>query len=179
VEKQLNHKGNTMKNSIKTLLALGVVTALAAGGTAMVVNAEAISSPTGSDARIAQADNEANESAENEADEGPENAAEDANEVQEMSQYQSLAKITPQQAQQTAEAAQGTAATKVELDVDDGSLVYAVEFSNAEVIVDAGNGQILKTEAEGQEENDATETRIQGSIQVPDNNGGDQGETQR
>jgi uncharacterized membrane protein YkoI len=168
VEKQLNHKGNTMKNSIKTLLTIGVVTAIAAGGTAMVVNAKTISSPTGSNTHIAQADNEANESAENEADEGLENAAEDANEVQEMSQYQSLAKITPQQAQQTAEAAQGTVAIKVALDVDDNSLVYEVEFSDVVVIVDAGNGQVLKTEAEGQEENDATETPIRGSIQVPD-----------
>ncbi len=140
----------------------------------MVANAKG-SSPTTTDAQIAQAaDGEMNDASENEANE----MGEGSEDTQEMSQYQALAKITPQQAQQTAEAAQGGTASRVELDVDDGSLVYAVEFADAEVTVDAGNGQILKTEPNGQEENDAAEASIQGSIQVPDNDQ-EQGETQQ
>lgn len=161
-----------MKNSVKTVLGIGLVTALGAGGVALVANAEGDSPAS---ARIAQAvDSEANEGPEDEANEGPENEAEEGNEAEEMSQYQALATVTPEQAQQTAEAAQGGTATKVELDEEDGSLVYEVEFANAEVLVDAGNGEILKTELEGQEEDDATEALIQGSIQVPDNDNGDE-----
>lgn len=169
-----------MKNSVKTALAIGLVTTLGAGGAALMANAEG-NSPTST--RIAQsADSETNEGpengVENEANEGPENGSEDANEAQEMAQYQSLAKITPEQAQQTAEADQSSTATKVKLDEEDGSLVYKVEFTNAEVLVDAGDGKILKTELEGQEENDTTEAPVQGSIQVPEGADG-QEETQQ
>ncbi len=153
-----------MKNSVKTALAIGLVTALGAGGVALVANAEGDSPAS---ARIAQA-------VDSEANEGPENESEDANEIEEGAQYQALATVTPDQAQQAAEAAQGDTATKVELDEEDGSLVYEIKFANAEVLVDAGNGEILKTELEGQEEDDATEARIEGSIQVPDNDGGDE-----
>ncbi len=161
-----------MKNSTKTLLAFGLITALGAGGTAMVASAKNSVPALVRDARVAQ-------TADHEANEGPENTADDAQEVQEVSQYQSLAKVTDQQAQQTAEASQGGTATQVELSVEDGSLVYDVEFANADVTVDAGTGQILKTEAESQEQNDANESSIQGSIQVPDNDGGDPEAPQR
>lgn len=181
-----------MKNSIKTLLAFGLVTALGTGGTALVANARGNTPTAVRDARIAQTvnngnqqspDNEATEAPGSEVNEGPENGTEneanDVNDAQEMAQYQSLAKITQQQAQQAAEKAQGATATKVELGSEDGNLVYEVDFANAEVLVDAGNGQILKTEAAGQEQNDATEAPISSSIQVPDNDGGDQGQTQQ
>ncbi|PZO53819.1 MAG: peptidase [Phormidesmis priestleyi] len=128
--------------------------------------------------QVAQsADNEADEGSEQA--EGPENTADDAQEAQEMAQYQSLVKVTAQQAQLTAEALHGGSATHTELSVEDGSLVYDIEFANANIMVDAGTGQILKTEAQGQEQNDVTETPIQGSIQVPDNDGGDQGGAQQ
>lgn len=167
-----------MKNSIKTLLSLGLVTALGTGGTILIANAQDNAPKASRDAQVAQTvDNEANEGPENEADEGPENEAEDANDAQEMAQYEALATITAEQAKQKAEAAQGATATKVELDEDDGSLVYEVRFANkTEVLVDAGNGEILKTEAAGEEENDATETPIKGSIQVPAD-ANEQGET--
>ncbi|MEA5469322.1 PepSY domain-containing protein [Spirulina sp. 06S082] len=92
----------------------------------------------------------------------------DREEQQEEAQLQNLAKITPEQARQVAEAARGATATEVELDVEDGSLVYEVEFADAEVLVDAGNSQILKIEEKGQEEDDDTEMPVRGSIQVPD-----------
>ncbi len=83
----------------------------------------------------------------------------------ENAQYQSLAKITLDQAKQTAEAAQGETAIGVQLDEEDNSLVYEVEFVAADVFVDAGTGEILATELE----NDSTDAPIQGSIQVPNN----------
>lgn len=78
-------------------------------------------------------------------------------------QYQSLATVTLDQAKQTAEAAQSDTAISIDLDEEDGSLVYEVEFVDADVFVDAGNNEILGTELEGGN----TETPIQGSIQVP------------
>ncbi len=165
-----SNKGNTMKSTIKTLLAVGLVSALGAGGIALVANANTEPTTLTKGDRIAQTtDSEAGESSEDDINEAAENETENANEAQAMAQYQSLAKITPQQAQQAAEAAQGDTATAVELDAETGSLVYEVNFSNAEVTVDAGNGQVLKVEGEGQEENDASEAPVQGSIQVPVN----------
>lgn len=164
-----------MKNSIKAALAVGLATALGAGGFGLVANAKG-NVPAASETRIAQAtDTEVNEGPEDEAKEGTEDEAQDA---QEMAQYKSLAKITPQQAQKAAEASQGGTATKVELDEEDGSLVYEVKVGKAEVLVDAGNGKVLKTEAKGQEENDAAEAKIRGSIQVPDTDG-EQSESER
>ncbi len=80
----------------------------------------------------------------------------------EDAQYQSLAEITLDQARQTAEAAQGDAAIGIQLDEEDGSLVYEIDFVEADVFVDAGTGEILGTELE----NDSAESPIQGSIQV-------------
>jgi hypothetical protein len=56
--------------------------------------------------------------------------------------------ITADQAKAAALAANpGTTATKVELDDENGCLVYSVELSNGlDVKVDAGNGDILSTE---------------------------------
>ncbi len=167
-----------MKKLTKTLFAFGLITALGAGGTAMVAHAKnnVLASVRG--VQVAQsADNEADEGSEQA--EGSENTADDAQEAQDMAQYQSLAKVTAQQAQLTAEALHGGSATHTELSVEDGSLVYDVEFTNANIMVDAGTGQILKTEVQGQEQNDANEAPIQGSIQVPDGDGSDQGANQQ
>jgi uncharacterized membrane protein YkoI len=65
------------------------------------------------------------------------------------------AEVTPDQASITAEAARaaaeaenpGTKAREVELENENGTLVYEVELDNGlEVIVDAANGNILGTE---------------------------------
>lgn len=91
--------------------------------------------------------------------------AQNLEEQQEAEHLQSLAKITLEQAKQAAEAALGGTASSVELETEDGSLVYEVEIGQTEVVVDAGNGEILYTE----EENEAdVASRPQGSIQVPD-----------
>ncbi|MEM8505289.1 MAG: PepSY domain-containing protein [Cyanobacteria bacterium P01_D01_bin.1] len=81
----------------------------------------------------------------------------------ENAQYQSLAKVTLEQAKQTAEAAQGETAISVKLDEEDNSLVYEVGFVDADVFVDAGTGDVLATELE----TDSEDPIIQGSIQVP------------
>ena len=162
-----------MKKTLKTALGLGLVAAIGASGTAIVANANS-NTTTAPAARMVQAaDSGANEGPENEANEGPDEENE-ADVAQASAQYQALAKITAAQAQQTAEAAQGSTATDIELTEEDGSLVYEVEFGNVDVLVDAGDGKILKTETEGQEEDDATEMPIQGSIQVPDSDGGNE-----
>ena len=92
----------------------------------------------------------------------------DAEEKQEAAKYQSLAKITPEQAIAAAEAAIGGKAKYVELENENGNLVYDVEIGKKEVIVDAGNGKVLYTEDENQEDDEATEAnRPKSSIQVP------------
>ena len=150
-----------MKNSLKILLSLGLVTVLGTGGMILIANAQNNSPTATQKARVAQ-------TVDSEANKGYEDEDEDESEAQEMTQYEALATITADQAKQTAEAAQGMTATEVELEEEDGSLVYEVEFANnTEVYVDAGNGEILKIELAGEEEDDATETPIRGSIQVP------------
>jgi hypothetical protein len=75
----------------------------------------------------------------------------------------SLAKITQQQAKHSAEAALGGKATHVELENEDGNLVYEVLIGQTEAIVDAGNGQVLYTE----NENGTGASQSRSSIQVP------------
>jgi len=62
-----------------------------------------------------------------------------------------LAKITPEQAAAAAASATGGTAGKVELENEDGDVVYAVEVTQPdgtklEAKVDAGNGNILRKE---------------------------------
>jgi hypothetical protein len=71
----------------------------------------------------------------------------DAQDKQESAKLQSLAKITAPQAQQAAEANSGGRANSVKLENEDGNLLYAVTIGQKEVMVDAGNGRVLYTEA--------------------------------
>ena len=105
-------------------------------------------------------------------------AKEQAEDQQESAKLQSLAKITPQQAQQAAEAAQGGQASNVKLENEDGNLVYAVVIGHKEVKVDAGNGRVLYTEARNHEDKKTEASRPHSSIQVTEALGGDgDGET--
>jgi|GEM_PF-678174 len=100
----------------------------------------------------------------------------DAKEQQESAKLQSLAKITPQQAQQAAEAKQGGTASSVKLENENGSVVYTVAIGNTEVKVDAGNGRVLYTESnqengkEGAEQNQP-KSSIQASADLGDGDG--------
>ncbi len=100
----------------------------------------------------------------------------DVKEQQESVKLQKLAKITPQQAQQAAEVAQGGKASNVKLENENGSVVYAVVIGNTEVKVDAGNGRVLYTESNqenGKEgaERDRPKSSIQASADVGDGDG--------
>lgn len=73
---------------------------------------------------------------------------EGVSEADEAAALQGMATISADQAKVAAEAANpGATAVKVELDNENGALVYSVELSNGlDVKVDAGNGTILHTE---------------------------------
>jgi uncharacterized membrane protein YkoI len=81
-----------------------------------------------------------------EASDGDGETNDDAQEQQGAAKLQQLAKITPQQATQAAEAKQGGKAGSVKLEKENGTLVYAVIVGKTEVIVDASNGRVLSTE---------------------------------
>jgi hypothetical protein len=92
----------------------------------------------------------------------PANQAE--TEADEGTALQGLAKITPDQAKAAALAAVPGNATKVELDNEDGNLVYKVEVAGADgkqtdLEIDAGNGAVLsrETESGGDEADEASE----------------------
>jgi uncharacterized membrane protein YkoI len=76
------------------------------------------------------------------------------NEADEAAALADSATITPEQAKTAAlDANPGATVVKVELDNENGALVYSVELSNGlEVKVDAGNGAILSTEQEDADE---------------------------
>ncbi len=104
-----------------------------------------------------------------EASDGDVEEADDAEEKQEATKLQALAKITPQQAQKAAETALGGKASRVKLDNEDGNLVYKVTIGQTQVAVDAGNTKVLYTENINQPDSEAAEaSRPKSSIQVPD-----------
>jgi uncharacterized membrane protein YkoI len=100
-------------------------------------------------------------------------AQETAEDRKASAKLKSLAKIAPQQAQKTAEAAQGGKAQNVTLENDDGNLVYAVMIANQEVKVDAGNGHILYTEAMNHEDKKTDISHPKSSIQITQSQDGD------
>jgi uncharacterized membrane protein YkoI len=72
-------------------------------------------------------------------------------EADEAAALAGLATLTPEQAKAAAlEAHPGTSAVKVELDNENGALVYSVELGNGlDVKVDAGNGAVLYVDSGG------------------------------
>lgn len=105
---------------------------------------------------------EANESSEEnetgEKGEANEPDAEDKAEVAESARLQSLATITPEQAKSDALAQVPGTVKKVELENEDGNVVYGVEIKTAngerDVKVDAGNGSVLHVEKDDGEDDD-------------------------
>nr|WP_228042562.1 MULTISPECIES: PepSY domain-containing protein [unclassified Tychonema] len=111
-----------------------------------------------------------------EASDGDGETNDDAEEKQESSRLQSLAKITPQQAKAAAEAAKGGTASRVKLENEDGNVVYSVAIGQQEVSVDAGNGKILQTQSLKAEGKESVSPRS--SVQFSEAAGGDgDGET--
>lgn len=64
----------------------------------------------------------------------------------------SLATITPEQASAAAQAEVPGDVQGVELDSENGSLIYSVKIGDKEVKVDAGTGAVLHVESEGPED---------------------------
>jgi uncharacterized membrane protein YkoI len=85
------------------------------------------------------------------------------NEAGESSALQSMAKITPDQARDAALAAVPGTADKIELDNENGNVVYSVQITDAsgkvtDVKVDAGNGAVLHQDSAQNDSNDGAET---------------------
>ena len=105
----------------------------------------------GSEENEAAEANEANESKEGKKGE----EAEDKAEGTESERLKSLARITPEQAQAAALAQVPGTVKKVELENEDGNVVYGVEIKTAsgesDVKVDAGDGRVLHIEKDGED----------------------------
>jgi len=105
----------------------------------------------GSEENEAAEANEANESKTGEKGE----AAEDKAESGESERLKSLARITPEQASAAALAQVPGTVKKVELENEDGNVVYGVEIKTAngesDVKVDAGDGRVLHIEKDGED----------------------------
>lgn len=172
-----------MKTSTKIALAAALMSVLGVGAVVKTVSA----SPSQNSIQVAQVsdgDGEANDATEApevmnngvhhtkiaQASDGDGETNDDQQEQQENKKLQALAKITAEQAQQAAETSVGTKASSVKLENEDGNLVYAVEISQKEVKIDAGNGKVLYTENANQENNENEASRPKSSIQVPQSN---------
>jgi uncharacterized membrane protein YkoI len=81
--------------------------------------------------------------------------AEDRAESAESERLKSLARITPEQARDAALAQVPGTVKKVELENEDGNVVYGVEVKTAsgerDVKVDAGDGRVLHVEQDGED----------------------------
>lgn len=135
-----------MKPSVTASLIAAAIATISIGGIVQMVSA---SSPNPSLLAVAQ---QKVESRINEANEG--------------AKLQSLAKVSASQAQQVAETAQGNKASSVQLENEDGNLIYAVNIGQNEVKVDAGNGRILYTDNTAKEGSEVEISRPRSSIQV-------------
>lgn len=93
--------------------------------------------------------------------------AQDLREETRINKYKSLAKITYEEAKKAGEAAIGGKANEVELDIENGGLVYDVEIGDKEAIVDAGNGKVLYIQDESAEEK-AKIGKPRSSIRIPE-----------
>jgi Peptidase propeptide and YPEB domain len=111
------------------------------------------------------------QSQQKESNDGDKETNDDAKDQQELKQLQALTKITPQQAQQAAIATQPGTVASVQLENEDGNLVYTVAIGQKEVKVDAGNGKVLYTD-DAKSENDGMK-HPSSSIQVAEPAGGD------
>ncbi len=154
-----------MKTSTKLILTLAAIGTLGLGGLAKLVNAAQTQSPV--------AVMPATQVTEKSDGDGETN--DDAKGTQEAQTLKSFAKITPQQAQRSAETAAKGTASSVKLENENGSLVYAVAIGQNEVIVDAGNGTVLGTSTPNSESDEKTQPRS--SVQVPQSAGDGDGET--
>jgi uncharacterized membrane protein YkoI len=88
----------------------------------------------------------------------------DIEEVEEALEWQEFATISIQEALEIAESHAGAEAHTAELSNEEGNLVYEVVIGLNAIYVDAGNGQILLAETDGEDKDSAD---FQSSVQVP------------
>ncbi|MBP5975694.1 PepSY domain-containing protein [Brasilonema sp. CT11] len=156
-----------MKTSTKIILATAFFGTLGLAGLSRVVSAKQLQSPVAivrqhhSVIQVAQ------------ASDGDGETNDDAQEQQEATKLQPLAKITAEQAQQAAETSVGGKASSVKLENENGNLVYGVKIAQQDIKVDAGNGKVLYTENDNQEDEKNEANRPKSSIQVQKGNDGD------
>jgi flagellar basal body-associated protein FliL len=141
-----------MKLRKRSYLILAVIAIFALAGAAV-----AITSSVGSASGPGQIDDEVQEPSYTGSILVDDSQYEGMSEAEEAAALQKLVTISAANAEAAALAANpGTTVVQVELDNENGVVVYSVELSNGlEVKVDAGNGQILHTEqADADEEAD-------------------------
>jgi len=157
-----------MKTSTKAILVATLVGLVGIGGLAKTARAIPIQATQPSAIEVANREtSEARETGE---------SKDDQMDATQSAKLRALAKITPQQAQQAAEAAVTGKATSVNLENENGSLVYSVAIAQKEVKVDAGNGRVLYTDSLNNEGNESNHVRS--SIQVSETGMGEgDGET--
>jgi uncharacterized membrane protein YkoI len=131
-----------MKNSSKIILGITLLSTLGIGTLARAMMTTQVKSPVA----IIPSHQKTYQVAEAAGSDGDGETNDDAQEKQESANLQSLAKISPQQAQQAAEKAIGGQASRVNLENEDGNLIYSVIIGQKDVKVDAGNGKILYTD---------------------------------
>ena len=145
-----------MNNPIKTTLSVLLATTLVGSGLTAIALADSVER----DSKTVTAQEVEDEDREFEEDE-------ELEEEQEAARLQPLAKISADQAREAALQVQDGKVTELELEAEDGSLVYEVTIGETEVFVDAGNGDILYTQEVNESVDEATEqARPRGSIQV-------------
>lgn len=148
-----------MKPSTKLILTVAIAGTLGLGGLAKLVNAtqtqSQISVMPHSTQKVEKSD-------------GDGETNDDMKDQQESKTLQSLAKITPQQAQRSAETAEKGKATSVRLENEDGNLVYTVVIGQKKVTVDAGNAHVLSANAlnHDRKHDQDNSSRLRSSIRV-------------
>ena len=151
------------KKAILGLLAAIGVTAGAAGIAAAVTSQSSPSSTTSSVEQGRDAHDDGDEAPaptssiidEASADEAEGTEEDDAAEA---ARLEGLATVTPDEAEAAALAAQPGTASQVELESEDGNVVYDVEITTStgtvDLTIDAGNAKVLQTEKESATEQD-------------------------
>lgn len=92
----------------------------------------------------------------------------DQEELKELTDMKAVAKITLIQAIQIAETQEKTTAHQARLESENGNVVYSIEVGQKEVIIDAGNGSVLDTQDDSQDNewNNAQEKVIKSSVTI-------------
>lgn len=128
---------------MKITLAVLLTTTLISGGLASLAQAD--ESDRSSRVIIAQGVDDKTEMNEDREMEQEQEFEEDEEkeEQQEATRLQPFAKITADQAKEAALKVQSGEVKELELEAEDGNLVYEVTVGETEVFVDAGNGEVL------------------------------------